>query len=240
MNRSITSTPFATRPVRITEDLLCDSTFTWTFTIEDTSFCGSSMWARVIGPQAGSFTVTPRNLDLVQGEPQTISVTFNGTSVGTFTNTLQVIPRDRCGYVLAVPITIDRITELSVDRDSIAFDTLLVGCRDVEYHDSTLTLCNTTDQLGAPRVVTVFDITSNDPTAFRVVNATFPLQLAPGQCTTLVVRSFVQDTTNDYFDTLQVISDDRCQSRPAVIPVSGRTQEVISIRSTKQAASCSS
>jgi len=219
-------------PASVTEELKCDSTFTWTFTIVDTSACGSSAVARMRGPEAGSFTVTPRNLTLVPGQPQTITVTFSGTNVGTFIDTLQVSPTDRCGYTQFIKMTITRTTELSVDRGSITFDTLLVGCRDVTYHDSTLTLCNTSDKLGQPRNVTVSAITTTDPTAFRVVNVTFPLVLAPGQCTTIVVRSLVKDTTNDYFDTLRIVSDDRCQRRPAEVAVVGRTQEVISIRSS--------
>lgn len=219
-------------PSSITQELYCDSTATWTFTIQDTSICGSSVTTRMRGPESAAFTVTPRNLTLVPGQPQTITVTYNGTNVGTFENELQVLPTNRCGYTQNIKLTLTRTTEVSVSRSTIAFDTLLVGCRDVTSHDSTITICNTTDQLGRPRVVTIRSISGSNPRAYRVMNANFPMQLQPGQCTTLVVRSFVMDTTDDYIDTLRVVSDDQCQSRPFTIAISGRTQEVISIRSS--------
>ena len=216
-------------PREITDSLKCDSTRTWTFTIVDTSACGSSVGTQLRGPERAQFSVTPNILDLVPGVPQTITVTFDGTVVGSILDTLRIYPRNRCGYNQWIEMRITRTTELSVDRNSIEYDTLLVGCLDVPYHDSTITLCNTTDQLGAPRNVTISNIAASEPQGFAPIGVTFPIVLAPGQCTTIVVRSFVRDTTDDYVDTLLIYSDDRCQSRPLEVVLEGRTQEVISI-----------
>ena len=216
-------------PSSITHELKCDTTFTWTFTVVDTSVCGSSVRTRMRGPEAGSFTATPRDLVLQPGVPQTITVTYTGTNVGSFLDTLQVLPRNRCGYTRNIPLNITRTTEISLDRGSILYDTLLVGCRDVPFHDSTVRICNTTEELGAPRTVTISNITTNEPQGFEVIGVSFPFQLAPGQCTTITVRSWTRDTTDDYMDTLRIFSDDRCQSVPAIVTLEGRTQEVISI-----------
>jgi hypothetical protein len=217
-------------PATLTDEILCDSTRTWVFTITDTSVCGSSVSIRSRGPEAANFTVTPRNLTLVQGRIDTVRVTFTGTLVGSFLDTLQVSPTNRCGYTTFVKLNVTRTTELSVSRNTIVFDTLLVGCKDKTFIDSTITICNTTDRLGAPRTVTISGLNTREPLSYRAINVSFPLVLLPGQCTTITVRSFVRDTTADYTDSLRIVSDDQCQSGPAIIAIRGRTQEVISIK----------
>lgn len=219
-------------PSTITEDINCDSTRTWTFTVTDTSICGSSATAVVAGPEASLFTVTPRNIQLLPGQPVVVTVVYTGTNVGYFENNFEIRPGNRCGQVVRVAMKLKRNTEISVSRSSIVFDTLFVGCKETTSIDSSITICNTSDKVGQPRTITLTNVLNNEPLGYRIINATFPMQLAPGQCTTLVVRSFVRDTTNDYLDTLQIFSDDRCQRTPARIALSGRTQEVISIRST--------
>lgn len=221
---------FSVAPNAITEDILCDSVKTWTFQIVDTSVCGSSVSLRMRGPERGSFTVTPTSITLVQGVPQTITVTFRGTNVGTLIDTLQVSNVDRCGRTQFVILRLNRLTELGYDRNSIEFDTLLVGCKEYSYIDSTITICNTSDKLGSPRNLTISSMNTRESQGYRVIGVTFPLVIPPGKCTTLTVRCYVRDTTNDYIDTIRLVSDDRCQSRPAEIVVIGRTQEVISIR----------
>ncbi len=217
-------------PNQITEEIFCDSVRTWTFTVVDTSVCGSSVTLRMRGPEAGSFTVTPTRLDLVKDVPQNVTVTFRGTNVGAFLDTLQVSGTDRCGTTRFIRLNLTRVTELNYSRTSITFDTLLVGCKEQTYIDSTVTICNTSDKLGQPRTVTISGISAREPQGYQAVGVSFPLQLAPGACTTIVVRCLVRDTTNDYIDTLRIISNDRCQGRPAEIVLIGRTQEVIAIR----------
>jgi len=219
-------------PQQVTEQILCDSVRSWTFTIEDTSECGSTVNLRIRGPEASAFTVTPTQLPLVKGVPVTATVTYKGTHVGDFLDTLQISGTNRCGSTAYIKLNLTRITELNVSRNSIVFDTLLVGCKAQQFIDSSITICNTSDLLGAPRSITITSMNTREPQGFRVMNVTFPLQLAPGACTTVVVRSFVRDTTNDYSDTIRLVSTDRCQSRPIEIVLQGRTQEVISVRST--------
>lgn len=217
-------------PMQVTEDILCDSVRTWTFTIVDTSTCGSTVTLRMRGPEASAFTVTPTRITLVQGVPQTATVTYRGTHVGAMLDTLQVSGTDRCGSTAFVRLNLNRLTELGVDRRSIVFDTLLVGCKERNYIDSTVTICNTSDKLGSPRTITITSMNAREPLGYQAIGVTFPLTIPAGACTTVTIRCFVRDTTNDYIDTIRLISNDRCQSKPVEIVLIGRTQEVISIR----------
>lgn len=218
-------------PSVVNDTLRCDSTWTMTFRIQDTSVCGSSVTMRVRGPEAGAFTLSQTSATLVPGQPIDVTVTYRGVNVGYFLDTLEIRPTDRCGLpVTFVRLNLTRLTELAYSRSFIRFDTLYVGCVNQSSIDSTVTLCNTSDVLGNPREMTVTNILGKDPASYRVMNVTFPLKLAPGQCTTLVIRSFVRDTTADYTDTLRIYSDDRCQKTPGMIAIIGRTQEVIAIK----------
>lgn len=220
-------------PSTITDELRCDSTKSWTFTITDTSICGSTATVRMRGPEAGMFTVAPTNLTLVPGQPVTVTVTYSGTTIGPFVDTLEIRPTNRCGLPNTfVKLDLKRTTQVGISRSSVLFDTLFVGCRDKTFIDSTVTICNTSDVLGQPAPLTIQSATTRDPQAFRVISPTLPLTLAPGQCTTLVVRSFVMDTTNDYRDTLVVRTSDVCQRAPLVIALTGRTQEVILLQNS--------
>ncbi|MCO6465737.1 MAG: choice-of-anchor D domain-containing protein [Bradyrhizobiaceae bacterium] len=229
-NDRVVPLTFQVAPNQITEDILCDSVKTWTFQIVDTSVCGSEVSLRMRGPESGSFSVSPTRITLTQGVPQTVTVTFRGTNVGPMLDTLQVSNTDRCGRTRFIVMKLNRLTELSYSRSSITFDTLLVGCKEYSSIDSTITICNTSDKLGQPRPITISSMNAREPQGYRVVGVTFPLVIPPGQCTTLTVRCFVRDTTNDYIDTIRLVSNDRCQSRPAELVMIGRTQEVISIR----------
>lgn len=220
-------------PTVVTDEIQCDSVKSWSFTITDTLPCGSSATVRVRGPEAALFTVTPTTVTLLPGQPISVTLTYRGTIVGSFLDTLEIRPTNRCGLPnTLIKLNLNRTTELGISRNKIVFDTLYVGCKERTNIDSTLVICNTSDKIGMPRTITINDIRSNNPLGFRAVNLTFPFQLAAGKCTTIVIRSFVRDTTNDYLDTLRIFSDDRCQNAPAIVALTGRTQEVISIRSS--------
>ena len=220
-------------PASIKEDIKCDTVKSWTFTISDTSVCGSAAAVVMRGPDAGNFTVVPPSITLTPGVPVSVTVTYRGTHVGTFTDTLEIRPTNRCGQPnTRIRFELNRITEVGISRAIITYDTLWVGCTETTYFDSTVTICNTSDQIGAPRTLRISGISAKEPLGYRVIGVTFPLFLTPGQCTTIVVRCLVRDTTADYVDTLQIFSDDRCQSTPVRIALVGRSQEVISIRSS--------
>jgi len=230
--RSMTVTPGV-----ITDEIQCDSVKSWSFIVTDTMPCGNSATFRMLGPEAGLFTVTPTTVNLTPGQSFSITVTYRGTIVGGFLETLQILPVNRCGLPnTLIKLNLNRTTEVGISRNKIVFDTLYVGCKEYSSIDSTLVICNTSDKIGKPRTVTINDIRSNNPLGFRAVNLTFPFQLTSGQCTTIVIRSFVRDTTNDYLDTLRIYSDDQCQNAPTIVALTGRTQEVISIRSSSGAA----
>lgn len=230
-DRRVKRTMSAT-PSSVTQEIRCDSIVSWTFTVVDTGYCQRQMSARMRGPESGAFTVSPANLTLLPNIPQTITVTFRGTNVGSFLDTLQLRTGNRCDSVINIRFSLRRLTEIGASRSSIRFDTLLVGCIEQKFIDSTITICNTSDSLGQPRSLRITNIRAREPKGYQVVNVTYPIILQPGQCTTLTVRCFVRDTTADYIDTLLIYSDDRCQSKPLEVVLVGRTQEVISIRSS--------
>ncbi len=220
-------------PSAIKEEIKCDSSRTWTFTVTDTSFCGSTANVVMRGPEASLFTVAPTNVTLTPNTPITITVTYRGTNVGPFIDTLEIRPTNRCGQPnYRVRFELTRITEVGISRANIVFDTLFVGCLDKPYIDSLVTICNTSDQVGQPRPLTITSIRASEPLSYTTVGITFPFVLPPGQCTTITVRSLVRDTTNNYPDTMLIFSDDRCQRTPIRIALAGRTQEVISIRTS--------
>ena len=218
-------------PSEIKEEIKCDTTRTWTFTMSDTSVCGSSAALVMRGPEAPLFTITPANVTFVPGTPVTVTVVYRGTNVGAFIDTLEVRPTNRCGLPnTRIRFELNRVTEISVSRPRVQFDSLWVGCLDKTYIDSTVVICNTSDQIGRPRTITVSSMNAREPQGYRVVGTTFPLRIPPGECVTVTIRSFVRDTTADYLDTINVISDDVCQRTPIRIALQGRSQEVISIR----------
>ena len=218
-------------PTEIKEEIRCDTTRSWTFTMSDTSVCGSSASLVMRGPEASLFTITPSNVTFVPGTPVTVTVVYRGTNVGTFVDTLEVRPTNRCGLPnTRIRFELNRITEINVSRGRVLYDSLWVGCVDKTYIDSTVVICNTSDQIGKPRTITISSMNAREPQGFRVVGTTFPLRIPPGECVTVTIRSLVRDTTADYLDTMQVISDDNCQRTPIKIALQGRSQEVISIR----------
>lgn len=226
--RSLSVTPTAVK-----QDILCDTVAQWQFTIVDTAVCGSTANLVMRGPEASMFTITPSSVNLTGGTPQVVTVTFRGTLVGTFIDTLEIRPTNRCGLPnQQIRMELNRITETGVNRRGVLFDTLWVGCVDKTQIDSTIIVCNTSDQLGRPRPLTIRNTFTNEPKGFAVVGVTYPIIIQPGQCTTLVIRSFVRDTTADYRDTLRLVTDDQCQKTPVTIALTGRTQEVISVRNT--------
>lgn len=220
-------------PTSVKQDIKCDTVAQWQFTIVDTAVCGSTANLVMRGPEASMFTITPATVNLAGGAPQVVTVTFRGTLVGTFIDTLEIRPTNRCGLPnQQIRLELNRITETGVNRRGVLFDTLWVGCVDKTQIDSTIIVCNTSDQLGRPRPLTIRNTFTNEPKGFAVVGVTYPIVIQPGQCTTLVIRSFVRDTTADYRDTLRLVTDDQCQKTPVTIALTGRTQEVISIRNT--------
>lgn len=220
-------------PASVTQEINCDTVASWTFTFTDTGFCSSTANLRMRGPNAARFTISQANLTLQPNVPVSVTLTYRGTNVGTFVDTLEFRPGNRCGLPNKnIILRLTRNTELGYSRGSILFDTLYVGCVQKSYIDSTFVICNTSDKLGTPRTVRITQFRTREPQGFAVVSPAAPVSIPPGECITVTVRSFVRDTTNDYTDSVTIISDDRCQSVPSVIPLLGRTQEVISVRNS--------
>ena len=207
--------------INATLDCVDDSTFT--FTLLDTSFCGNSLVGYVYGGFASLFTVNQTTFNTQQNVPITFTVHFHGNLTGALSTYLYIQNTNRCGDYLQIPLVVNRSTELHYSQTSIAFDTLFVGCADRPYTEDSLKICNQSN-----RPLTISQILNNNP-KFSWKSATgnpaMPLILQPGDCWTILVRMDVNDTTKTLYDTLHVVSDDRCPGS-GFIPLQGRTQDV--------------
>jgi hypothetical protein len=217
--------PYSISPGPIDQTLYCTSDTTMTFTVTDSSFCGNNVNFRMVGADAGLFTVSPASATLQQGVPQTVTVRLRATLIGTINARFRVSNTDRCGAQVEVPIKFQRRTELDYSKGRLATDTLYVGCIEKTFSEDTLRICNNTGRpmsIDSLRLVfgTVFTWRPLDPARAA------PTTLASGTCWSVIVRMNVGDTSKTENDTLKIYSDDRC-SGSGVIPIAGRTQEVL-------------
>jgi hypothetical protein len=111
----------------------------------------------------------------------------------------------------------------------IRFDSLKARCVEKPFIDSTLKICNT-----AKTQVTISSISLKLPQVFQLSYPTLPRALNPGECIDVKIRFVSKDTTMAYFDTLRIVSNDKC-APIALIPIYGKVNEVLSIwrRGTK-------
>jgi hypothetical protein len=220
-------------PPTIAEQLDCDSTRSWTITLADTTECGSTVSLSVGGRDRAFFRVVPTVLVLPPGgAPMTATVSFAGYLTGSIQSFVRIVGGNRCSYSDTVAIQLTRRTELDYRPSRIVFDTLFARCPSRSYLDTVIRICNQSAALGSARAVSVTGAITRQPMVFQVFPAggrTFPLVLQPGECADIVVRFLAQDTTLQFLDTLYVLSTDRCPGN-GIIPLSGRTQQVLAIR----------
>ncbi len=228
-NREISPTYIVT-PASVTQSLYCTSDTTLTFTIVDTSFCGSNVTIRMGGADARLFRVPQSSFALQQNVPQTFTVQLKATLIGAINAELRVDNSNRCGATVRIPLRYTRRTELDYSKGRMQLDTLFVGCLERNSSEDTLEICNNT---GRPMKIdslrldsTVFSWRALDPSRTPVPG--LPLTLATGDCWKVILRMQVDDTTRTVYDTLRVFSDDRCPGS-GIIPVQGHSQEVLAI-----------
>lgn len=216
---------YSVTPGFVTARLVCTQDTTFTFTLTDTSFCGSSVSIGLYGPDAGLFSLTKTSYTLAQNVPQTVSVRMHAVAVGTIQSGFYIVNNSRCGDPIYVPITLDRVTELSYTTGKLHLDTLYVGCKDRTYSESSVTICNPTG-----RVITVDSIylDSNHFTLSVSPAMTFPHRIRPGECITITLRMGQIDSTHTFYDTLRVLSDEICLGS-GVLAVSGTVQDVLGL-----------
>lgn len=225
--------PYTTEvlPASVTADLLCDSTAAYVFSVRDTSVCGGTWRVRMAGRDAGMFSVAPSSLVFVPGGPaQTVTVTVSTKVVGSIRAELQLNGPNRCSRSVTVPLTLNRKAELDYSLSRVEFDTLYAGCRERLYSDTTITITNNSAVLGQPRAVSVVSVATGMPQVFTIISNPTPVTLQPGESASVRVRFLSRDSSATYFDTLRVVSTDRCNSL-GFIPLTGIVKEVLAIRS---------
>lgn len=208
----------------INETLQCVTTKTWQVTVTDTSICGSTANLSIGGADARFFRVSQNSLTLSPQTPVTYNVTFTGNITGTITAFIRMVGTNRCTVADTLRISLNRITELSVNKRAQRFDTLYAGCPTKRFIDSTIQICNNSGATGTntnrPLTITGGRFTSS-PTAFSILppaGKSFPFTLAVGECANITVRfTPLADTTFRHIDTLIITSDDACQGSGYVV-----------------------
>lgn len=211
-------------PASSSAALNCTSDTTLSFSITDTSYCGSQVSMRIIGRDAGIFTLSTGSLTLTQNTPRAFTVAMKAMITGSIEADIEVTSAGGCGTPLIVPLRFTRKTELEYSEGRIELDTLYVGCVERPYEEKTLTITNGTGRSmtinSAALGDTIFTWRPADPT--RPLPATLP----PGGTWSITLRMKADDTTRTRYDTLRVLSDDRCPGS-GIIPVQGHTQDVL-------------
>lgn len=219
-------------PASVTADLLCDSTATYSFTVQDTSACDNTVRLRMVGRDAGMFTVSPSAISFVPGAPpQVVTVTVKTNVVGAIRADVQIDGTNRCSQRITLPIRLDRKAELGYSLNRAEFDTLYAGCRERLYVDTTITITNQSAALGQPRPVDLLSVAVGMPQVFTLLSNPAPRTLQPGESADIRVRFFSRDSSAVYSDTLRIVSSDRCNALGAVV-LTGVVKEVLSIRTT--------
>ena len=148
--------------------------------------------------------------------------------IGTVTTVLEVRNSNSCGYTIKdIPISITRLTELSMSKLVVDFDSLKAGCIERPYVDSVIKICNNTSGANKKEIL-VTGISVNQPSVFVLNYPTLPKKLQAGECFDLNIRFFSLGKTANYFDTLQIKSTDAC-APISKIPLNGKVREVIGI-----------
>lgn len=227
-------------PIAIKDTVYCDTEKIYEFTLLDTALCatGSSILAYqgfndkfyfLNGNQEQILTKW-RTVQLEPGIPLKVRIKVKLDIIGTIKTTLLFRNTNSCGYYhLNVPVTITRKSELSMSNLQIRFDSLKARCIEKSFIDSTLKICNT-----AQNQVTISSISLKMPQVFQLTYPSLPKVLNPGECFDVKMRFVSRDTTMAYFDTLKIVSTDKCAPN-ALIPIYGKVNEVLSIwrRGTK-------
>lgn len=227
-DRTLTPT-IVISPASIDQTLYCTSDTTLTFTITDTSICGSQASLQMVGPDGGLFSLSQNSLTLVQNVPQVVTVRLRATVIGSITARLRVNRANRCNAYVESNIHFQRRTELDYNKGRMFMDTLFVGCQERTFNEDTLQICNNT---GRPMRIDSARLTVGDVMTWRPRNPaqTLPITLQNGECWYAVVRMSMlpTDTSKTQRDTLIISSDDRCAGS-GIVPIYGRIQEVLAI-----------
>ncbi len=223
-DRTVPAT-FDISPAALDASLVCVDDSTFTYTITDTSFCGSSIYSFFYYGYSSLYTMTPNKFNLQQNVPQTFTISINNANVtGDISTYLYLVNNNRCGDYKQIYLHVIRSTELSYSKTALKMDTLFVGCLDKTFAEDSITICNKSNR---PLKITSA-LLKNPKFTWRPGpgQPNLPITLQVGECWKVIVRMDANDTTKTFYDTLRIVSDDKCPGS-GFIPIEGRTQDVV-------------
>ncbi len=217
------------------DTLKCVTSKSWTFTVTDTSECGGDFRVVVAGAGRNFFTLSPPAglRSFTPNEPVQYTLTVNTNLVGPLPNARIQVDRvnefgNQCARTVRRQLRIVRETELEFSHSFVVYDTLLAGCRDAPFRDTVITIRNNSRNIGNSRPIRIDQLQTNMPRVFQVrPERALPAMLDPDDSFTVRVRFLSNDSSEHYFDTLRIVSDD-C-SPLALITLEGVVQEPLSI-----------
>ncbi|MFC2130776.1 LamG-like jellyroll fold domain-containing protein [Bacteroidota bacterium] len=222
-------------PYDIVDTLKCDTTWSIKFTVVDTSQCGNRVWFYFRDDQVSNYTTNPQHpsnnqLVLTAYDSVEFTVTLNSAFLNSIRTRFWVVRTNECDLSQGKRFTLTRITELRYSRPIIDFDTIKANCVINEDIDSIITIWNNTSTIGTNRRMTITDIRTNPTGPFSVVvDSTYPIYLDPGESVDIAVRFNSNVNPGQYYDTLQVISDDMCKASGQIY-LKGVATEIIAIK----------
>ncbi|MER3328842.1 MAG: hypothetical protein RIF34_04620, partial [Candidatus Kapaibacterium sp.] len=201
-------------------------------TVTDTSLCGSRAYIWITPEFRPYFDYSASNVTLPPNTPVTYEFYVDSDFIGTIKPQIRLIRDDVCGFDLLAgnkrQWTITRETELKYNADTLGFGILKAFCIEEPYKDINLKVTNNTATFGTQKPVTITGGNFNLPQYYSIVSPSFPLTLAPGQSTNLVVRFTSGSIANIFYDTLRVQSTDHCAGA-GIIPLTGAVENIISL-----------
>ena len=226
-------------PAIIKDTIYCDNEKIYDFVITDTSSCATGAYIRTNTGFSDKFRLIYNNketsliswnyIPLAPKVPVNFQVKAKCDFIGTINSKIEVRNQNSCGWLIKdIPISITRLTELSMSKLLINFDSLKAGCIERPFIDSVVKICNNSAGSGTPRDVTISDLSVNLPAVFVLTHPALPVILKPGECIVVNIRFYSGSRTANYFDSLIISSDDKC-SPISKIPISGMVREVIGI-----------
>jgi len=220
--------PFVVVAPQFPDTVRCATKKVYTFTVTDTSLCGSSGRIRVLDvPQ--HFTFNSAFVQLYPNQATSFTFSLNTNYVGTLKPRIYIERANRCGQAIFLKqIVIVRETDLKYDVDSLDLGIAKKNCIEEPYKEKTFRLCNNTGKTGTNQTKTITSFKFNRLGMFQVVFPTvLPLDLAPDACVDIRVRfNPALDTANTYYDTLVIVSNDNC-SGGGRIPVKGKIEDIL-------------
>lgn len=222
------------RPFKITSNfpdtIKCVNNQTYTFTITDTSLCGSRGRVRIL--KGGQYLSTSDNnfKPLPYNTPVSFNVTFSGDVIGFFDAQIVIDRDNRCGgTIVNLNKKIYRQTQISVPIDTLEFGILKVKCIEERYIDLPIPVCNTSSKVGVAGVKNVTSVSFKYGTMFSLASPATPMNIYIDNCRDLIVRFRSNDIPGRYFDTLYINTDDNCIGRKA-IALSGTIEDIVAIK----------